>query len=882
MALSPGTRIGSYEVVGALGAGGMGEVYRARDTRLQRDVAIKVLPEAVARDPDRLQRFEREARTLAALNHPNIAQVHGLESGASTAATSMLVMELVEGDDLSELIARGPLPIDQAIAIARQIAEALDAAHSAGIVHRDLKPANVKVRQEGAVKVLDFGLAKPYGQNSLALSGVRRAGVEGPTVTTPAMTMQGMILGTAAYMSPEQARGRAVDKRADIWAFGCVLYEMLTGRCAFEGETVTDVLGAIVTRDPDWTRLPADTPPNINSVLRRCLQKDAAKRLRDIGDALNELDPNVVAQSSAPQPAIAARAPSIQWRRTSALIGAVLLAAAAAAIGYFARPEPESPLQKFHLAVLQDGGTIRHPAISPDGRSVVYGGQSRLWVQSIDQWSARELAGTEAAGRPFWSPDSRWIAYFRSELLLKVPVDGGPVVRIARLPAVQAPLGANSGAWGADGTITISLASGPLLQVSSGGGDVRPLDGLAADAATSLRDLEALPNGALLGALVRSDGNNAIAVLHNGTLRVVHGASNLLRPAYVPPGHLVYERRAPNSSLWAVPFSLDRLAVTGDAFVVGAGSELSASRGGTLSFLATDDAIARELAWFTMDGQRGARIADAREWIEGASLSRDGRRLLASASDGIWVYDVETGARSRVTSGASDMTPNWIDDRRIVFVRSAPGAGAAPQTFHQPMVMIKHLAGSSEELVLAPQSRFPRVSADGRRVVFNIQAEGQSGWQIGWVDLHRPAEIRRLGGQHLGARFPSVSPDGTLVAYISGEMERDEVFLTRLPSGEGKWQVSTEGGGWTLFSPRGDAVVYRAPDGAMMSVPIGGGADIKIGRPQKLFDWGGTWAPFYDIAADGTRGVAAIPAGRSVSVPKLSIVQNWHREFMGR
>ena len=892
MSLSPGTRVGGYEILSTLGTGGMGEVYRARDTRLGRDVAVKILPETWAADPDRRARFEREAKTLAALNHPHIAQIYGLESATPAAPWNALVMELVEGDDLAARIARGPLAIDDALPIAHQIAEALEAAHDQGIVHRDLKPANIKVRPDHTVKVLDFGLAKALEQGSgFRDQGPRSrdqapAGATGafnsPTVTSPAMTLHGMILGTAAYMSPEQARGRPLDKRTDIWSFGCVLYEMLTGRAAFEGETITDVLGAIVKSDPDWTRLPPDTPPNVATLLRRCLRKDPARRLRDIGAAIVELDADEIAQARA-VPAVAVDRRPISRRKTAALIAAIIVVAAAAAtVAYLARPVTEARLQKFHLAVQDDGGIIRHPVIAPDGRSVVYGGQSRLWVQSIDRWDARELPGTEAAARPFWSPDAKWIAFFRSEQLLKVPVAGGPVVRIASLPAVQAPMGANSGAWTEDGVITVSLASGPLLRVPSGGGEAKPFG-------RDLRDIEALPNGAIVGVIVRATAPDAIGVLRDGTVHVIHETSNVRHPTYAAPGFLLYERRAPNAGLWAAPFSLDRLALSGEPFVIGAGSELSAARDGTISFLADADVIPRELAWFSLDGRRGARLADPRDWIEGVAVSKDGRRVLASATDGIWAYDADTGARSRITNGSSDITPDWIDDDRIVFVRSdhgddpdavARGTGVL-QAFSQPVVVMKRLT-SGEERVLARHARFPRVTADGRRVVFNIQVEGDHAWEVGWIDLDRPSEIHRLPAAHRGARFPSVSPDGSLVAYVSGEAAGDEVFLTRLPSGEGKWQLSTSGGGWTLFNPRGDAVVYRALDGTMMSVPIGAGREIKIGQPQKLFDWGGTWAPFYDFAADGQRGVAAMPVGKNMRVPKLSIVQHWQLEFGGQ
>ena len=867
MSLAPGTRVGPYEIVSRIGAGGMGEVYRARDAKLQRDVAIKVLPADVANDDERLARFEREARTLAALNHPNIAHVHGFEDGA-------LVMELVDGEDLAAAIARGPIPIDESLGIARQIADALDAAHAAGIIHRDLKPANIKVRRDGTVKVLDFGLARSGGSGGPGRSGAGTL-ADSPTITSPvAMTSAGMILGTAAYMSPEQARGREIDKRTDIWAFGCVLYEMLTGRPAFDGDTVTDVLGSIVKSEPDWTKLPLDTPPGVRRLLRRCLEKDASKRRRDIGDAIAELDTDKAETTSAVA-APAARSTKRQRARIALawVASIVIIAAAAAAITYYAfRPAATARLQKFHLTVPQDGGFIREPVISPDGRRVAYIGRSRIFVRELDAWQPRELAGTDAAARPFWSPDSNWIGYTRAESLLKVPANGGPVVRIASLPAVQAPLGASSAAWADDGTITVSLAAGPLLQVPGAGGEAKPI-GAVLPEGSDLHDVQPLPGGAILATVHRPTGIDAIGILKDGALRIVLETSDVYRPVYAPSRHLIYERRTPNAALWAVPFSLDTLAVTGEPFLVDEGTGPSVARDGTLIFLAGRQELARQLAWFTLDGKIGDRIAEPRAWTEGIAISPDGRRVLACTDEGIWAYDVATGARSRVTTGSTDIMADWIDNTRIVFVRTEA---------RQTVVMVKQLTGSGDERVLARRARFPHATADGRRIVFNMQSEDddRAPWQIAWVDLADPATVHRLGGAHLGARFPSVSPDGALVAYVSGEVGRDEIFLTRLPSGEGKYQVSTAGGGWALMGGRGDAVLYRSLDGAFMSVPITATAgDLKIGQPQKLFDWGASWTPYYELAADGRRGIAAVPVDRTTSVPSLSVVQNWHLQF---
>jgi len=882
MPLAPGTRLGPYEVQGALGAGGMGEVYRAHDTTLGRSVALKILPDLVAHDPDRRMRFEREAQTLAALNHPNIAQVYGFEQSAGASA---LVMELVEGEDLAERISRGPIPRDEALPIARQIAQALESAHEAGIVHRDLKPANIKVKPDGTVKVLDFGLAKAV-ESGAGIGQPRTGGpADSPTITTPAMTQAGVILGTAAYMSPEQARGKVVDKRSDIWAFGCVLYEMLTGRRAFDGETITDVLAAVVHKSPDWTALPQATQATVRAVLERCLEKDAQIRLRDIGEARIALgrpasETTMPVATSAPPPSRARRA----------LIGTAILGVAVAAglVGYFARPRAEPVTRKFQVAVRSDGARIQFPVISPDGRRVAYVANSRLWVQSLDEWQPRELPGTDAAVRPFWSPSGEWVGYFRSEQLLKAPVAGGAVVLVARLPAVQAPLGSASGAWTRDGSILITLASGPVYRVADTGGDLAVVFQPPREVG-DLRSLNVLPGGGIL-ATVRSSAASqpdAIGVVASGTLKTLLELSDVYRPRYAPSGHIVFERRSPAVGLWAVPFSAERLEVAGEPFLIGEGAEPSVADDGTLLFTPERGDQSMKLAWFSLDGRVGPTIAGPQPWREGLGVSPDGARLLASGEDGLWLFDVATGARQRITTSRSDVSPRFVGTTgQLVFVRGESGT---------PDMIMKPADAGGAEQVVARGARFPSPTADGRRVVFNLgamAAEGsgsgdrppRSQWEVAWVDLDTPAAIHRLGGAHRGARFPDVSPDGRLVAYVSGETGRDEIYLTQLPNGEGKWQLSDNGGGWVRISPRGDRVVYRALNGDMMSVALGRGDGnaVTLGRPEKLFTWGSGWAMFYDLAPDGQRGVAAMSEAQAQAISGLSIVQNWHSEFLAR
>ena len=498
--LNPGARLGAYEIVRALGAGGMGEVYRARDARLNRDVAIKVLPPAVAADPDRLARFRREAQTLAALNHPNIAQIHGLEEIDGLPA---LVMELVDGDDLAARILRGPVPLDEALPIARQIADALDAAHAQGIVHRDLKPANVMVRADGTVKVLDFGLAKAL--DPLSSSAAAAALALSPTITSPAaLTGAGVILGTAAYMSPEQARGKAVDKRSDLWAFGAVLFEMLTGTRAFRGDDVTDTIASVIAKEPDWSALPADTPAAIHRLLRRCLEKERQRRLSDAADARLEID-----EGLAPSPAGASPDPSRAPARRGAapwLAGALGLGLGAVIVLLAWAPWRRSaPARLVRLTAdlgvdaSLAGGLGDIVALSPDGSVAAFvahqgAGRPRLYLRPLHQLQAAPLAGTDEASSPFFSPDGRWLAFFANDRLKKIAVAGGAVATLC-----DAPNG-RGGSWAEDGDIVFARYSpdaesaGMLMRVSSAGGTPVPVTALAGGE-VSQRWPQVLPGG---------------------------------------------------------------------------------------------------------------------------------------------------------------------------------------------------------------------------------------------------------------------------------------------------------------------------------------------------------------------------------------------------
>jgi serine/threonine-protein kinase len=592
MSLDSGTRLGPYEIVALLGAGGMGEVYRARDTTLGRSVAIKILPAAVATDADRLARFAREATTLASLNHPHIAQVYGFERTGDMRA---LVMELVEGEDLAQRLTRGAIPLDEALPIARQIAEALEAAHDAGIVHRDLKPANIKLRSDGTVKVLDFGLAKaldPAGRDSggALISGatVARDPLHSPTMASPgAMTGMGVILGTAAYMAPEQARGKAVDRRADIWAFGVVLFEMLTGRLAFHGDTISDTVAAVLTRELDWRAMPPATPESVRGLLRRCLDREPRRRLQAIGEARVVLENPGATRFTAgtcsrPRPGLAdarrrrrgRRRPL--WRR---LAGAAFPGTTREAV------------RKVDLAVTDlDANSGRAPAISPDGSRVAFVAGGRLHVRRLDSLDITELPDSDEVGYSSWSPDSRHLAYVRRGRAWKVSTEGGAPTELGPVPPDMA--GSASSVWMSDGQVvfagsdTIGLWTVP----AAGGGSGREMLALDRSDETDFHEIAALPDnrGLIFTVHRRNRQPDMIAALAGGSRKVlleIPGES-LRYPVYSPTGHLLYERETTNPGIWAVPFSLQRLETTGaPMLVVSRGRTPSLGADGTLAFV---------------------------------------------------------------------------------------------------------------------------------------------------------------------------------------------------------------------------------------------------------------------------------------------------------
>ncbi|HVL65987.1 MAG TPA: protein kinase [Vicinamibacterales bacterium] len=853
--IAAGSRIGSFDILAKVGEGGMGEVYRARDAKLHRDVAIKVLPEPFALDRDRALRFEREAQALAALNHPNIAQVYGaLDSPPA------LVMELVEGEDLAQRLARGAIPVAEAIAIAAQIADALDAAHDRGIVHRDLKPSNIKVRPDGTVKVLDFGLAKVMNPVDSA-----PALANSPTFTSPVMSQAGVILGTAAYMAPEQARGGVADARADIWAFGVVLYEMLTGRPLFTGAHVSDLLASVLRDGPQWDALPSDTPPAVRRLLHRCLRKDPRERLRSAADARLELTD----ASAEPDPAPARPSKTARRLTFAALATAALALGAAAYFAYAAVRPAGPPLRKWVIPHTFAGEYyfLREnvAAISPGGRFVAYGDGGELRLSDLATLETRTIVRAGVIARIAWSPDGHAFTFVTDHKTLWRAAIGGEPVRICELPpGVVAGL-----VWRPDRTILVNLAysptAGELFRVADGGGQAERYSAVPGDTATVFYSA-GLPDGSLTAMRLDPD---------SGTLEAVHvGADGRLKKLGVPPhtgmtyassGHLLYATLQ-TSGVWAVPFDLAAAAVTGAPFRIAAhGGSPSVSADGTLVY-GRSTSGAQQLVWMDRAGVVQGTIGQPQDTIAWPELSPDGTRIAVSAleqgTESIWIHEVARAVKSRVTFGPGDVSPTWHPDgQRLVY-----------QGNTWDLYIVSAEGGKPEPIVAGPAAQFTPTWTRGGRLLFGqFASETASDVWIKEGDSARPFLTGRFNETE-----QAVSPDGRFIAYASDETGTSEVFVRRFPDGGGRQQVSFGGGRFPAWNPRGGELFYM--EGAtLMAVPIG----EQIGTPRPLFplDVRGAEARIYHPSA-GNRFIVVRtvrPAQNGVTV-----VQNWFAEFAAR
>jgi Tol biopolymer transport system component len=898
MNLATGSRLGPYEITAPLGEGGMGVVYRATDPKLKREVAIKVLPEAFAEDADRLARFEREAQVLAQLQHPNIASIYGLEESGGVRA---LVMELVPGEDLAERLKRGPLPLDEALAVARQIAEALEAAHEKGIVHRDLKPANVKLAADGKVKVLDFGLAKamdpPAGGASAADLARSPTLMNSPTMTAAHGTQLGVILGTAAYMSPEQARGGAVDKRADVWALGVVLHEMLTGRSLFAADTVSDTLAGVLRGEIDLAKLPAGTPPALRRLLRRCLERNPKNRLHDAADArlvLADLEAGVADEA----PSAAAPLPGVGRREVVAWALAALAALAAGGL-FLARGagEPAAPRViratlplPAGVAIELDGERAGMPAVSPDGRRVAFGaregsGPMRIWVHDLGTALARPLPGTEEGYRPFWSPDGRKIGFFTWSHLATTPADGGAVARLA--PARDA----RGGTWSPNGTILFSpFATGPLLSISDRGGATRPATGSEEEVGTGThRFPQFLPDGEHFVYLDRSGriGSGAGGVMVGklgGTApptRLLEGATN----AVFAGEHLLYSR---DGALVAQPFDTKRLALGGEPRVLVddllfnrrfAYGVFSASESGVLAFLTGTEKHLCRLVWRDRAGRALGELGTpgSISGLGGLALSRDGRRAAVGrvdeeASDAdIWLYDVERGTETRLArQGTDESDPLFTPDGDTLYYGSSDEGGSA--------IVRRDLASGAETTLVSAKGAYGigpmSLSPDGASLTYDARNR-QASADVVLRPTGGEGEPRLLAATPGDDAYGQISPDGRWLVWASDESGRYEVYVAPFPAGGSKVRVSREGGIQPRWHPGGGELFFKTPDNVLTAVPIETGTGtVSVGTPVPLFPIVEFYGWTYDVTADGTRFLVREPLAEGDASP-ITLLTDW-------
>jgi serine/threonine-protein kinase len=893
MGLTSGTRVGSYEVRALIGAGGMGEVYRAHDTRLNRDVALKVLPEVFARDSARMARFEREAKLLASLNHPNIAAIYGLEESGPIRA---LVMELVEGPTLAERIAAGAIPLNETLPIARQVADAVEYAHDNNVIHRDLKPANIKVKEDGMVKVLDFGLAKALSDEPT------EADMSNSPTLSMAATRQGVILGTAAYMSPEQAKGKRADRRADIWAFGVVLYEMLTGKPLYKGETVSETMAAVMMKEPSLEAVPAKTPPAIRKLLRRCLDKDARQRLRDMGEARIVIQ-DVLSGAASIEP-VAAQDVRALGRR-ALLLGASCVVAASVVTGlavWRLRPVPlPQPVSRLEISLPPNerltgtNGTML--ALSPDGAQLAYvaGAQQRIYLRALDSLETRPLAGTEGALSPFFSPDGQWIGFFAAGKLKRVSVSGGAVLTLCDAP------NARGGAWGANDMVVFApITNAGLSQVSAAGGQPQVLTELK-EGELSHRWPQFLPDGkSILYAIgigtSYDDAHIAAYRLDGGEQRtLIRGGTY---PRYVPTGHLVYYRAG---TVMAAPFDESRLEVLGtpapalEGVMGGSGGngagQFSFSGLGSLVYVPGGPQAGSDLTMVWVDHKGAAQPLPAPPHAyRNPRLSPDGRQVALDIAEAgkldIWIYDLMRDILTRLTfEGLNDFAAWTPDGKRVayrtqragswnIFWKAADNSGAEERL-------------TTSQLSTSPQSFLP----DGRSVVY-AQQDPKTGWDLGVLPLEGERKPQPFLQTSFNERGPQVSPDGRWVAYSSDESGRYEVYVRPFPGPGGRWQISTDGGAEVTWSRRGNELFYRTGGQRekMMAMEIQTQPSFVPGRPRLLFEGpyasnvgpGGSQAN-YSPAPDGQRFLMLkATEQQETALTQINVVLNWFEELKRR
>jgi Tol biopolymer transport system component len=890
MTLSAGSRLGPYEIVAPLGAGGMGEVYRARDPKLRREVALKVLPDLVARDPERLARFEREAHVLASLNHPNIASIYGLEEADGVRA---LVMELVEGPTLAEHLEGGPLAVDESLAIARQITEALEEAHEHGIVHRDLKPANVKISLSGKVKVLDFGLAKAMEIGSGFGSASQLA--NSPTITHGA-TQLGTILGTAAYMAPEQAKGKPADKRADIWAFGVVLFEMLTGRRLFTGETVSETLAEVLKTEIDWTALPEETPPALRQLLRRVLERDPKNRLHDIADARIVLDEVASGriEEAGPAPAAAPPVPARRGVKLLWLAACVTAAAAAALLGYLARGRQTAPAAPQRLSIQLAANQELVPGrnsllgFSPDGEALyitgLENGRQTLFRRDLRRREATAVSGTEGAQSVFFSPDGKWIGFTQGGHLMKVPVEGGRPFQLGNA------LGAGGAAWLRDDTIVYApIYSEGLYRIPAAGGTPERLT--TPDRASGELGHwwpEPLPGERriLFTAFRTPVDRSRVGVLDLASREITWIVDGGFFGRYVPTGHLLY---AKGQRLYALPFDPSTATAKGPAVAVlddinvtptGGYALVAVSSRGTLAYVT--ESLGHpvcELVWLDRTG-RATPAASQRQRYLTASLSPDGRTAaltIRGESLDLWTLALERGTLSRQTSGeGTEFDPVWTrDGRELLYVVDRP-----PFELHRIAV---GAPDSGQPIWNEPaelDATRASVSPDGRTIAFEL-TEPETGANLYARPLDGSGPPRAIRATRSMERDASFSPDGRWVVYQSDDTGRPEIYVQPFSGSGERIQVSSDGGSEPTWAGNGE-IFYRRFD-EMRVVATRTGGDFEFETPRTLFSFpilpgAEAESRTFAVTADGQR-ILAITIPEASRPRQIEIVTDWTSEL---
>jgi eukaryotic-like serine/threonine-protein kinase len=872
--LPPRSRLGPYEVSDLLGSGGMGHVYRARDTKLGRDVAIKILPDALTADPDRRARFAREARILAALNHPNVGAIYGVVEDDADPAYQGIVLELVEGETLADRLARGPLRVDAALEVAGQIAAALEAAHEKGIVHRDLKPANIKVTPTGSVKVLDFGLAKVMEPETPAVQQT-----SAPTVTV-AGTLQGTVLGTAAYMSPEQARGLPVDKQTDIWAFGCVLYELLTGKSAFGRSSFTDTLAAVVDREPDWTALPSSTPPAIHRLLRRCLEKDPQRRLHDIADARIEIDDSRLTPVQA-EPRVRKLRAHLVWAIMASLAAGAI---AATAVVLWRRNAPADSVKTNRLPLFVPGVLTPQsaPAVSPDGRRVAFvstaaSGQSVLWIRDLDSLEPRAIAGTEDAAHPFWSPDGEAIGFLAGGKVKRVNADGGGLLTLA-------DTNNRSGAtWSRRGVILFIPRPGELATVPAAGGAVTTV--FKSDARVVWPSF--LPDGTHYLFLYQPPDPAARGIY----LASIDSAEKKLllqsdfRAAYARPGYLLFVR---GETILAQPFDTERQELTGEAVAVSEGVWI-APLAGQASFSVSDAGVIayvnssfsdRELQWFDRTGRSMGSVGPPGRYGLLTQLAPDAKRVAVArgqmGNEDIWSFEVADGSGSRLSlEPGSDTQPMWEASGKRMLYQTSTGSDIR--------VLVKDASGAGAPEMLASLDLAAHLwdwSRNGRFVIYSTFGKQRVSdlWVLPLTADRKPYLFAESSFHKTQAQ---ISPDGRWLAYTTYESGRDEVYVDSFPQPGNRRQLSPDGGMQPRWRRDGGELFYVRSDQFLMAMPVRTAGVFEAGKPTPLFRSNilpqGSQSVWFDIAYDVTQDgqrflVNSPPSGSS---PPITLVLNW-------